>query len=416
MDTRKIREDFPALQRERGGKPPIYFDSACMSMRPRQMIEAVSRYYEEYPACCGHGRSEHWFAKEVQREYEKARESLRNLINAESCDEVVFTRNTTEGLNLVARSFRFREGDTVLTTDKEHNSNLCPWRNLEARGTIKHEVVPSNNDNTFNLENLEDRLKDGGVCLTSFVHTSNLDGCTIQAKEAIELCHRYGALVMLDAAQSIPHKRIDVQDLDVDFLAFSVHKMCGPTGVGVLYGKAALLSDLDSFIVGGDTIEDTFYDKEPIYLDPPAKFEAGLQDYAGIIGAGIAAEYLMTIGLENIAQHEYELNRYLTQHLERYEQIELIGPKDPELRGGIITFFIKKLGMRGLAGMFDEYNNIMVRAGRFCVNSWFNARKIKHEVVPVRASVYLYNTLEECQVFVETLERIVREVKDYPPL
>lgn len=416
MHVQRIREDFPALRRERQGKKPIYFDNACMAMKPRQVIDAISRYYEDSPACTGHGRSAHWFAHEVGQECEEARESIRRFINAETCDEIIFTRNTTESINLVARTFRFQPGDVILTTDREHNSNLCPWKNLESRGIIQHGIVRSNQDEMFSLGNLETRLEEGGVGLASFVHASNLDGYTIPAKDVIRMCHDYNVPVMLDAAQSAPHKPLDVQDLDVDFLAFSVHKMGGPTGMGVLYGKAELLEDLDYFIVGGDTVKDTYYEKDPIYLKAPAKFEAGLQNYAGIAGAGAAAEYLMSVGLDTVAQHEYELNRYLTEHLMRSEEIEILGPRDPELRGGIVTFVVKRRGLGDIGEKFNSYNNIMIRTGSFCVHSWFNARRINKEAVPIRASLYIYNSLEECEVFVETLERIVQEVKDYPRL
>jgi len=387
-----------------------------MVMKPQPVIDALNRYYLECPACTGHGRSAHWFAGEVGHECEEARLSLQRLINARSPKEVIFTRNTTESLNLVARSFRFHEGDVVLTTDREHNSNLCPWRNLDAKGVIRHQVVRSNPDDTFSLENLEAQLGSGRVRLVSVVHSSNLDGYTIPAKQVIEISHRYGALVMLDAAQSVPHKAVDVQDLDVDFLAFSMHKMGGPTGMGVLYGKEHLLRELDHFIVGGDTVDDTFYDKSPVYLDLPARFEAGLQNYAGIMGSGAAAEYLMQVGPANIAQHDYELNRYLTERLQQYEEIEILGPKDPELRGGILTFVLKRDGLSDIGERFDTYANIMVRTGRFCVNSWFNDRRFNRSAIPVRASLYVYNTLEECDMFLDTLDRIIQETNDFPPL
>jgi cysteine desulfurase/selenocysteine lyase len=415
MDIDQVRKDFPALGRQRGGKPPIYFDNASMAMKPQAVIEAQKRYYELFPSCGGHGRSVHWFANEVEEEVWKARTALQRLINARSPDEIIFTKNTTEALNLVAHSFPLQRDDVVLTTDKEHNSNLCPWRNLEAKGLLRHEIVLSNDDNAFSLENLVDRIATGGVKLVSMVHTSNLDGYSIPAKEIIDLCHGHDIRVMLDGAQSVPHKPIDVQDLDVDFLAFSVHKMCGPTGVGVLYGKKELLDGLDCFIVGGDTVADTFWDQEPLYLDAPWRFEAGLQNYAGIIGAGTAAEYLMHIGLDNISHHEYELNSYLTEYLQGYEDIEIVGPQDARLRGGILTFFVKRLGLGDIGEQLDQRNNVMVRTGTFCVHSWFNAKKINRNLTATRVSLYLSNTLDECRVFLETLNDIMSETKDFPP-
>lgn len=416
MDIQKIRSDFPALQRQRNSMYPVYFDNACMAMKPKPVIDALNRYYLEFPACSGHGRSAHWFSKEVGHECEVARESIRKLINAGSCKEIIFTRNTTESLNLVARSFNFDQGDVVLTTDREHNSNLCPWRTLDASGRIIHEIVYSNADNTFNFDNLANRLQMGKVRLVSFVHSSNLDGYTIPANEIIEMCHHYGALVMLDSAQSMPHRVVDVQSLDVDFLAFSVHKMGGPTGIGVLYGKQHLLENLNCFMVGGDTVSDTFYDSDPVYLDLPERFEAGLQDYAGIMAAGAAAEYLMKVGLDQISQHEHKLNRFLTEKLWDFSEIEILGPHDPELRGGIVTFFVKKLGSGDIGERLDRVANIMVRTGTFCVHSWFNGRGINRQAVPLRVSFFLYNTLDECRVFLDTLEEILNERKHYPTL
>jgi cysteine desulfurase/selenocysteine lyase len=247
IDTGRIRSDFPALHQERNGKPPVYFDSACMTLKPLQVIAAMDRYYRGHPACGGRGRSHHWFSRRTAwavdgnadepgvnaapspEVAEGAREKLRRLINARTTREIVFTRNTTESLNLVARCFRFGPDAVVLTTDHEHNSNLCPWRELEKRGIARHAAVPSRPDNTFDLDRFRDLLVRYDVRLVSMVHTSNLDGSTIPAKEIVRLAHERGVRVMLDAAQSVPHSPVDVRELDVDFLAFSVHKMCGPT-------------------------------------------------------------------------------------------------------------------------------------------------------------------------------------------
>lgn len=415
MDVNEIRKDFPSLQQQRNGKSPIYFDNACLTLKPKQVIETMNNYYHNFPACGGESRSGHWFASKVNEKVEEAREKIRKFINAKSTKEIIFTRNTTEALNLVARSFDFKQTDVVLTTDKEHNSNLCPWRNLEAKGVIKHKIVPSNPDNTFNYAIFKEMLTPK-VKLVSMVHTSNLDGYTIPAEEIIKASHTQGAKVMLDGAQSAPHKPIDVQKLDVDFFAFSIHKMCGPTGIGILYGKEELLKELQPFIVGGDTVADTFYDKDPIYLKSPAKFEAGLQNYAGIIGAGAAAEYLMHIGVDNITQYEFELNKYLTESLSKYPELEIIGPKDPKLRGGIFTFFAKKKGLSVIAEECDKRNNIMLRSGEFCVHSWFNGKGIDREsgIGIIRASLYFYNTIQECEIFVNTVKEILQKFKTFP--
>ncbi|NIA23398.1 MAG: aminotransferase class V-fold PLP-dependent enzyme [Proteobacteria bacterium] len=260
--------------------------------------------------------------------------------------------------------------------------------------------------------------------MLSMVHTSNLDGYTIPAGEIVKLAHKYNALVLLDGAQSVPHKMINVNKLDVDFLAFSIHKMMGPSGMGVLYGKYNLLESLGRYNVGGDTISNTYLDKAPEYLSPPMKFEAGLQDYAGMIAAGAACDFLEKVGRGNIDKHEMELNEYITEKLEKHEEIHIIGPEDPEERSGICTFFIRKpTRLDDNEKMFDERlsdkYNIMIRSGMFCVNSWFNQKlkegKINRIWFPAfRASFYLYNTKEEIDVFVNAIEEELERLKEVP--
>ncbi len=424
MSILRFREEIPALKRKRNGLPPIYFDNACMTLKPDNVVEAINDYYTKFPACGG--RSHHWFTREVDMRVTESREKIAHFIGSDNPSEIVFTRNTTEAINLVGHSFDFKRGDTVLTTDKEHNSNLCIWKDLEELKGIKHRFVPSNEDNTFNLNRLEEILKEekGNVKLLSMVHTSNLDGYTIPAKEIIDLAHRYGALVLLDGAQSVPHKPIDVRALNVDFLAFSIHKMMGPSGIGVLYGKYDLLKSLGRYNVGGDTISDTFLDRKPVYLPPPMKFEAGLQDYAGMISSGAACDFIERIGKEEIDKHEIELNKYITNKLKKHEEIYIVGPDDPEERSGICTFFIKKpTRLSGKEKMLDERLsdefNIMIRSGEFCVNGWFN-QKLKEEKInriwfpAFRASFYLYNTKEEIDVFVGAIERELERLKEVP--
>lgn len=407
MDVNRIRADFEPLARERNGKPPIYFDNSCMTLRPQPVIEAMSAYYTRFPACGGAGRSHHWFAQETNERVEAARESIRRFLNTAHPDEIIFTRNTTEGINLVARAFPFQKGDVVLTTDKEHNSNLVPWQYMAAKMGIEHRVVPVRADNTFDLDALESAIKDPRVKLVAFGHVSNLDGVEIPASDIIRMCHERGVQVLLDGAQSVPHRRVDVQALGVDYLAFSLHKMCGPSGVGALYVRREHYARMDNFLVGGDTIRDTWADRPPEFLPPPYKYEAGLQDYGGRIGAGAAVEYLERLDMQAIHEHEVALNRYLTDGLSQFEELEIIGPLQPEKRGSILCFFAKKPGLGLLADMLDERSNIMVRSGMFCVNSWFNARRISRNVTAVRVSLYMYNTLDECRVFLETLREIL---------
>ncbi|MCX6820402.1 MAG: cysteine desulfurase [Candidatus Aenigmarchaeota archaeon] len=405
MDVEKIRADIPALQQKFNGKPVIYFDNACMSLRPRQMVEAMDEYYYKYPGCAG--RSIHKFGTMVTDKYDAARKRMAKFIGAKDEREIVFTRNTTEGINIVAQSFGLQKGDAVITSDREHNSNLLPWQVLAKRAGIEHSIVYSNeSDGTFDLGEFERRVKMLGdrLKLVSVVHTSNLDGYTLPAKEIIDISHSAGALVMLDGAQSVPHKRIDVRKLDADFLAFSGHKMMGPSGIGVLYGKYEQLDKLQPFLVGGDTVQDTTYDT-CIFLHPPERFEAGLQNYAGAIGLAAAADYLDGHGFDEAEKHEIELNRVITDGISGIKGLTILGPQDPKLRSGVISFNIEGMFPHDIAIMLDDTANIMIRSGAHCVHSWFNAHVIRGSA---RASLYMYNTKDEASTFVEKLKEIAK--------
>jgi len=402
LDVDKIREDFPVLQRKINGKPILYLDSACITLKPHQVIKVMQDYYYNFPACTD--RSSHKLSMEVSEACEEARIKIQKFFNAKRCEEIIFTRNATEAINLVAQGLDLKEGDVVITTDKEHNSNLIPWLRLKKERGIIHKVVKSNPDNTFNLESFG-KLINPRVKLVSMVHTSNIDGYTLPAKKIVDIAHRNGSLVLLDGAQSAPQMPIDVQELDVDFFACSIHKMLGPTGVGILYGKYELLQKLHPLNIGGDTVSDSTYLSFSL-LPPPAKFEAGLQDYAGIIGAGAAIDYLNRVGMKNIKAHETRLNKIITEGIKDFPGIRIIGPSDPALRGGIVNFTVDYLGAQDIAMILDETANIMVRAGRHCVHSWYNSRKIKESV---RASVYIYNTSWEAEFFVHHLLTILKK-------
>lgn len=390
----KIREDFPILK-----KPIIYFDNACMSLKPKQVIDKLNEYYNDYTACSG--RSSHKLATKVETEVDSSRNELKNLISAKSASEIIFTRNTTEGINLVSNSIRLEKGDEIVISDKEHNSNLIPWLKLGKKG-INLVVVESNDDNTFNLENFRNKLT-AKTKLVSIVHTSNLDGVTNPIKEIAKITHENNALLLVDGAQSIPSTEVDVNKFDIDFLAFSGHKMLGPTGTGVLYGRAELLEKMDQFLVGGETVIDSTYNDYKIEKIP-MRFEAGLQDYAGIIALREACKYLKKIGLKKITQHEIKLNKIITDSLVDNEKITIIGPKDPEKRNGIFSFNIKGMDIHHVSKMLDASKNILTRSGAHCVHSWFNKHNMKGSV---RASLYLYNTEEEVDKFVEEVKKII---------
>lgn len=389
MNIEKIREDIPILK-----KNVIYFDNACMTLRPKQVIEKMNEYYYEYPACAG--RSSHKLALKTEEEYEKARKTIAKHMNAKD-KEIIFTKNTTEGLNLVANSLRIEKKKRVLTTDREHNSNLVVWNLLKENG-VDHRIF--NVGNNFDLENFKDSVK--GTTMVSFVYTSNLDGYTLPVKEIIKIAHDQGALVMLDSAQALPHKNIDVKKLDIDFLAFSGHKMLGPS-IGCLFGKEHLLKDLKPFIVGGDTVRSTTYNNQE-FLEAPEKFEAGLQNYGGAIGLAEAVRYIEKLGKENIEKHELKLNRIITDEFEKMDFIKILGPS-VEKRSSIVSFNIDKINFHDVALMLNDTKNIMIRSGQHCVHSWFNANNIEGSA---RASFYIYNTEEEAMIFVDAVKKIAR--------
>jgi len=414
MDIQKIREDFPPLSRLRGGKPPIYFDNAGMTLKPKPVINSMNEYYTRFPSTGGHGRGAHWFAKETIETTEKAREKICNFINAETPSEIIWTKNTTEGINLLVNSLNLKKGDVIITTDKEHNSNLVPWIQLKKKKGIGHIAINSKGDNSFDLELFEEKMNKN-VKVVSVYHSSNLDGYTIPAKEIIKIAHDYGAIVILDGAQSVPHKKIDVKKLDIDFLCFSIHKMCGPTGMGVLYGKMECLRELDKFIVGGDTVTNSFLNRVE-WTEIPYSYEAGLQNYAGQIGAGAAAEYLQNISMKKIEQYDYKLNKILTKEIKKYPEIRIIGPKDPKERSGILSFRIEKEGKlliqpQIISELLDKESNIMTRSGCLCVHSWFNSRNM--DIGVTRVSVYFYNTKDEIKIFLSTLKKIMENIEKY---
>ncbi|MCL4382494.1 MAG: cysteine desulfurase [Patescibacteria group bacterium] len=401
MNIKSIRQDFPLLQESLGNKPIIYLDNACQSLRPQSVINAITDYYRRYSACGG--RSMHRLAETVTQKCDETRRTVARFINAKRKEEIVFTRNTTEGINLIAHSLGFRQGDIVIISDKEHNSNLIPWQVLKRKIGIEYKIAPTKENNTFDLEAFRGLMNER-VKLVSLGFTSNLDGMTIPASDVIKIAHGVGSLVLLDAAQTVPHHKIDVQALDVDFLAFSGHKMLAPSGTGVLYGKYRLLEKLDPFLAGGDTVSSSTYESHE-FLPPPEKFEAGLQDYAGIIGLGEAVRYLETVGFETITRQEQVLNKFITDEIVNIPKLKIIGDQNPNLRSGIISFYIKGVDSHQIAIMLDQSVNIMVRSGQHCVHSWFASRKIAGSV---RASLYFYNTLEEVDIFVKSLKKVLR--------
>ena len=397
----KYRSDFPTLNRE---KPPVYLDNACMTLRPFPVIEAIRSYYEDSPGCGG--RSVHRYATIVSRKMSECRKKISELFNANNSNEIIFTKNATHSLNQVAKGLSWEKGDVILTTDREHNSNLVPWLQLEEEQGVDHRVVKSNEDNTFNIEAFEDACASAGdkLKMVSLSHVGNLDGIAVPVKEAARIAKDHGAMVCVDGAQSTPHMKVDVQDLGVDFMAFSIHKMMGPSGMGGLWGRMELLENMRSIQSGGSTVETSHYDSLE-WSKPPAKFEGGLGNYAGILGTSAAIDYISNIDLNAVHEHEISLNRIMTSKLKDVDGISIIGPEDPSKRGGICGLLMEKVDAHDIAILLDEAVDVMVRSGMHCVHSWFNSKGIDRG--SLRASAYLYNTEEEVKLFADTLVEAV---------
>jgi cysteine desulfurase/selenocysteine lyase len=435
----KIRENFPSLKSRRKGRPPVYFDNACTTLVPRQVIRSMDDYYRRFPGCGG-ARSRHWFAREVADRIEGnaekgtrgSRQIIKEFINAHAEKEIIFTQNTSHAINIVALGFKFQQGDGVLLTDKEHNSNLLPWLRLQKKGLIRVDHVDTDDTGAFDLDDFKRKLEENNIVLVSLGYTSNLTGYTVPAGEIVRLAHANGAMVLLDAAQTASHRIIDVQKLDVDFLAFSIHKMCGPRGVGVLYGRQEFLGSatheeddadvcLAPAMLGGGTVGDTTYDSYSL-LEPPERFEVGVQNYPGQIAAGTAISYLQQTGMERINSQVNLLNSFLTRELlKRYGDtgwFRIIGPEDAGKRAGILSFEVRRPNAVGIAEELSDRSNIMIRDGVFCVHSYLNyiygqgwlrpKLPSEHRMV-YRVSLYFYNTLEECRIFLDTLDNIFRE-------
>ena len=382
MNINNIREDFPIVRKY------VYLDSACQTLKPKQVINKVSEYYNEYPACAG--RSGHTLSNRVNEEVYKAREAIARLFSTKK-DNVVFTRNTTEAINMVANNFR---GKNILITDKEHNSNLLPWQ----KNKCKIKVANSRKDNTLDIEDFKNKIK--CIDLVAINHVSNLDGVVNPIKEIIKIAHENKALILVDAAQSAGHTEINFDRLGIDFLAFSGHKTLGPTGTGALIGKKELLEKIEPLNIGGGTVVDSWHDHYE-YEEVPKRFEAGLQDYSGIIGLGEAVNYLRKIGFDDIERNDMKLNKIITEEL--LKDVELIGPEDYTLRPSIFSFNIKGFSSHDVAGILNSSKKICIRSGAHCVHSWFNKHNLKGSA---RASLYLYNDEDDARTFVEEIKKI----------
>jgi cysteine desulfurase/selenocysteine lyase len=401
IDVDRIRQDFPILNREvRPGVKLVYLDSTATSQKPEMVIEAMNDFYRRSNANIHRGV--HALAEEATAMYESARLKIAKFINASSASQIVYTRNTTESINLVAYTWaraNLKPGDLVILTEMEHHSNLVPWHILMAERGIRLEFIPVTNEGLLDLDAYRELLSQNPK-LVSFTHMSNVLGTITPAVEIIKLAHEAGAITVLDAAQSVPHLKVDVQALDVDFMGFSAHKLCGPTGIGALYGKANLLESMPPFLGGGDMIKEvklrSFRPNEV-----PYKFEAGTPAIAESVGFGAAVDYLSAIGMDEIAGHEHEIIEYALERLEEVPGLKIFGPAASK-KGGVASFTFDGIHPHDVAQILDR-DGIAVRAGHHCAQPLHEKFGIP---ATTRASFYLYSTKKEVEALINGLYKV----------
>jgi len=405
FDVKKIREDFPILGREINGKQLVYFDNAATTQKPQAVINSLVDYYQNYNANVHRGV--HSLSMEATDKYEEAREKVAAFINAESSDCLIWTRNSSESLNLVAYTWgekNIEEGDEIVLTPMEHHSNLVPWQEIARRKGAKIRFIPITSDGLLDLTEIENIINDRTV-LVSVVHMSNALGTINPVKQIATIAHSRGAKVLIDGAQSVPHIPTDVQDYDCDFLAFSGHKMLGPTGIGCLYAKKEILETMEPFMTGGEMVLEVTYEKAS-WADLPMKFEAGTPNIADAIGLGAAIDYLNELGMDNIYSHENELTFHaMCKFFElQSEGVELFGPRDENLKGGVFSFNVPDVHPHDLGTVLDNMG-IAVRTGHHCAMPLVKSLGV---AATARASFYLYNTTDEIDVFVDALREAIR--------
>jgi len=395
MNIREVRSQFPILDQEINGYPLVYLDSAATSQKPLSVIEALNRYYREYNSNVHRGV--HTLGNYATEGYEGAREKVRRFIGAGSTQEIIFTRGTTTSINLVASSYArqvCRDGDEIVITPMEHHSNLIPWQQVAKYTGATLKYIELNEDGTLNLDDARRKIT-ANTKVVSCAHVSNVLGTVNPIRELARLAHEQGAVLVVDGAQSTPHMPVNVQELGADFYAFSGHKMCGPTGIGVLYGRKELLEKMEPVEFGGEMI-DTVELYESTWKELPHKFEGGTPIIAGAIGLGAAIDFLNEIGMEAIHKHEQELVKYAMDRLGEIKGLTIYGPKK---RGGLVTFNLGDIHPHDVATVLDSYG-IAVRAGHHCAQPlmrWLNV------TATARASFYMYNTEEDIDRLVEGL-------------
>jgi cysteine desulfurase/selenocysteine lyase len=403
FDIEKIRSDFPVLHElHHDDVPLVYLDNAASSQKPLKVIEGLDEYYRVYNANVHRGI--HKLSEAATEAYEGARKKIRKFINAKSRREVIFTRGTTESINLVAQTWgraNLSTGDVVLSTVMEHHSNIVPWQMLAMEKGIVVKFIPTLPDGMLDVDAYQKLLSDNNVKLVAVVHSSNVLGTINPVADMAKLAHEHGAIILVDGAQSVPHMPVDVQALDVDFFVFSGHKMVGPTGIGILYGKRALLDAMPPWMGGGDMISKVTLDGST-WNDLPYKFEAGTPSIAEAIGLGLAVDYLAEVGMDKIHKHEQIMIAYALDRLAEVPGVTVYGPS-ADKKGAVVAFSVEDVHAHDVAQLLDKYG-VAVRAGHHC------AMPLHDDVLCVpatsRASFYLYNTPQEIDVFIDALYQV----------
>jgi len=395
MDAKEIRKLFPILQEKVNGKPLVYLDSAASSQKPVQVIETIDYYYRKINSNVHRGV--HTLGTKATDAYEGSREKVRKFINASSTQEIIFTRGTTSALNLVASSYaraNLKKGDEIVITPMEHHSNLIPWQQAAKATGAALKYIPLKKDGTISLDDVRNTIT-SNTKIVAITQVSNVLGTVNPIKKIAEIAHEHGAVIVVDGAQSTPHMKVDVQDLNCDFFAFSGHKMCGPTGIGVLYGKKEHLENMEPIEFGGEMIDFVgLYDST--WKELPWKFEGGTPIIAGAVGLGAAIDFLEEIGLDEIEAHERELAQYALERLQAIEGITVYGPKE---RAGIVTFNLQGVHPHDVATVVDQ-EGIAIRAGHHCAQPLMNWLDV---TATARASLYLYNTKEDIDSLADAL-------------
>ncbi len=404
LDIEKIRNDFPILEREINGKKLVYFDNAATTQKPNSVIDEIADFYRNSNANIH--RAVHELSKISTKKYEEARKTVQNFINAKHYEEILFTKGATEAINLVADRWgdaNLKRGDEVLISEMEHHSNIIPWQLACEKTGAELKVAPINDEGELIMEEF-DKLLSEKTKIVAVTHISNSLGTVNPVEEIIEKAHKNGALILIDGAQSIQHKKIDVQKLDCDFYAFSGHKVYGPTGIGVLYGKKKLLEETPPYQGGGDMIMSVTFEKTT-FNNLPYKFEAGTQNIAGIIGLAKALEYVEEIGLENIDKYEREILDYATKKVKEVEGLKIIGTAKE--KASVISFIVEDVHPNDIGIALDIYG-IAIRTGHHCTEPIMNKYNIPGTA---RLSLAFYNTKEEIDYFVVSLNKAIKMLK-----